>query len=140
MHRSGQLAFIKTTLSVVPVYTSISVGLLQWMHKALQKSMRAFLWTGTDVVQNGKCLVAWNHIQRPLQLGGLGFLISSGWEWHFAYDGFGSGEQTLVGLSRSYRLPLTSAHLRSSVPHCRSRQAMARTFYSGQIHGSRDLG
>jgi hypothetical protein len=27
---------------------------------------------GTDIVQNGKCLVAWPRVQRPLHLGGLG--------------------------------------------------------------------
>jgi hypothetical protein len=34
--------------------------------------MRALLWTGTDVIQNGKALVAWSRAQRPLHLGGLG--------------------------------------------------------------------
>jgi hypothetical protein len=26
------------------------------------------------MVQNGKCLVAWNRLQRPLHLGGLGII------------------------------------------------------------------
>jgi hypothetical protein len=43
MHRRGRLALIKTTLSVIPVYTSISLGLPQWLRKALQKLMKAFL-------------------------------------------------------------------------------------------------
>jgi hypothetical protein len=30
------------------------------------------LWTGIEVVEGGKCLVAWSRVQRPLQLGGLG--------------------------------------------------------------------
>jgi hypothetical protein len=34
--------------------------------------MWVFLWTGTDMVQSGRCMVAWSHIQRPLQRGGLG--------------------------------------------------------------------
>jgi hypothetical protein len=36
--------------------------------------MTAYLWLGTKVIQNGKCLVAWDHVQRPLPLGGLGVL------------------------------------------------------------------
>jgi hypothetical protein len=28
----------------------------------------------TEVVQSGKCLVAWELVQRPLPLGGLGIL------------------------------------------------------------------
>ncbi|GJN34056.1 hypothetical protein PR202_gb22693 [Eleusine coracana subsp. coracana] len=54
------------------------------------KIMRAFLWQGTDDVQGGKCLVAWNAVQRPLELGGLGVpnitLFSQAlrlrWSWH----------------------------------------------------------
>jgi hypothetical protein len=45
-----------------------------WMYKALKKIMVAFLWTGPDMVQRGKCLVAWDWVQRPLHLGGLGVL------------------------------------------------------------------
>lgn len=26
---------------------------------------------GSDVVQGGKCLVAWNNVAKPLELGGL---------------------------------------------------------------------
>jgi hypothetical protein len=34
----------------------------------------AFLWTGTEMVDGGKCLVTWTRVQCPLQLGGLGVL------------------------------------------------------------------
>jgi hypothetical protein len=34
MHRSGRLTLIKTTLSAIPVYTSISLCLPQWLRKA----------------------------------------------------------------------------------------------------------
>jgi hypothetical protein len=36
----------------------------------MQKICRAFLWTGLETVQNGKCLVAWSQVQQLLQLGG----------------------------------------------------------------------
>jgi hypothetical protein len=37
--------------------------------------MTSFLWTGSDMVQRGKCLVTWDRVQRPLHLGGgLGML------------------------------------------------------------------
>jgi hypothetical protein len=58
MHQSRRLTLIKTTLCAVPVYTSISLGLPQWLYRALRKVMIMFLWTGSDVVQKGKCLVA----------------------------------------------------------------------------------
>jgi hypothetical protein len=72
MHRSGRLALIKSTLAAMSVYISISIGLPGWMHKALEKIMKGFLWIGTETVQNGKCMVSWGKVQRPLRLGGLG--------------------------------------------------------------------
>jgi hypothetical protein len=78
MHRCGRLALIKTTLSTIPIYTSISLGLPKWMHKALIKIMRAFLWLGSGETQAGRCLVAWERVQWSLHLGGLGVLDLNG--------------------------------------------------------------
>jgi hypothetical protein len=88
-HRSDRLTLTKTTMSAVLVYTSISIGLPPWLLKAFHKVMRAFLWTRTDVVQNGKVLVAWNRMQWPLHLGGLrvmdfhlhGIVLHIRWLW-----------------------------------------------------------
>jgi hypothetical protein len=59
---------------VIPIYVSISLQLPLWVHKALQKVLKAFLWTGTDVISGGKCLVAWSQVQWPMHLGRLGVL------------------------------------------------------------------
>jgi hypothetical protein len=40
----------------------ISLELPAWIRNALVKIMRVFLWTGTEVVQGGKCAVAWNLV------------------------------------------------------------------------------
>jgi hypothetical protein len=69
MHHSGHLALIKSALTTIPIYTSISIGLPTWMHNALQKIMMVFLLTDMNMVQQGNCLVAWKHVQRPLRLG-----------------------------------------------------------------------
>jgi hypothetical protein len=36
--------------------------------------MKGFLWARSEVVQGGKCLVAWDRAQRSLHLGGLGVI------------------------------------------------------------------
>jgi hypothetical protein len=61
-------------MSAMPIYTSISIGLPSWLLKQFQNLMRAFFWMCTNMVQSGKCLVAWCRIQRPLHLGGLGMM------------------------------------------------------------------
>jgi hypothetical protein len=74
MNRSGRLALIKLTLSVIPIYVSIEMGLLAWLHSVLTKLMKTFLWSGSGEVQGCKCLVAWQAVHRPWQLGRLGIL------------------------------------------------------------------
>jgi hypothetical protein len=70
MNYSGRLALIKSTLLPVTTHLAISLGLLPWVHKVLEKIMKAFLWSGIDLVHGGKCLVAWGCVQWPLALGG----------------------------------------------------------------------
>jgi hypothetical protein len=38
----------------MPIYTSISLGLPQWLYRALRKVMTMFLLTGSDLVQKEK--------------------------------------------------------------------------------------
>jgi hypothetical protein len=38
----------------------------------MNRIMKSFLWTGTDVVHGGKCIVEWSRLQLPLVLAGLG--------------------------------------------------------------------
>jgi hypothetical protein len=46
-------------LNDIPIYMAINIGMPQWwLIKGTQKICKAFLWTGTETVQNGKCLVA----------------------------------------------------------------------------------
>jgi hypothetical protein len=40
--------------------------------KAIDKSCRAFFWTGEDSCHGSKCLVAWDVVQAPKDKGGLG--------------------------------------------------------------------
>jgi hypothetical protein len=62
MRRSGQLILIKTTLQAISIYVSISLQLPPLVLKALEKIFKAFLWTGTGIINAGKCLVAWRRV------------------------------------------------------------------------------
>jgi hypothetical protein len=74
MNMSGCLALIRSTLLAIPIYVSIGMGLSGWVHSALIKLMKAFLWLGSGELQGGKCLIAWHGVQCPRQLGGLSML------------------------------------------------------------------
>jgi hypothetical protein len=63
MNKSGRLALQKCTLSAMTIYTSICICFPPWMHKALDKIMKVFLWVGSDEIQGGKCLLAWQKVQ-----------------------------------------------------------------------------
>jgi hypothetical protein len=74
MHRSGRLTLIKTTLVAITIYTEIRHALPPWLLKVFTKIFRSLLWLGIEAAHNGKCLVAWDKVQRPLALDGLGVL------------------------------------------------------------------
>jgi hypothetical protein len=86
---SGRLTLIKITLCAVPIYTSISIAMPKWLIKVIQKTLKAFLWSGMEVLQNGKTCVAWRKVQRPVPLGRLeimdlglmGIALRARWLW-----------------------------------------------------------
>jgi hypothetical protein len=66
LHQSGPLNLVKATLFALLIHTASCIELPPWLLMAFCKIMTAFLWTDTEVVQSGKCLVAWEWVQRPL--------------------------------------------------------------------------
>jgi hypothetical protein len=55
MNRSDRLALISSTLSAIPLYISIGLGLPAKVQKALIKITNVFLWTGSNMMQANKC-------------------------------------------------------------------------------------
>lgn len=89
LNRSGRVALTKSTLSAIPVYLSIALGLPAWAIKAMEKLMKAFVWQETTAVTGGQCVVAWKKVCRPTSMGGLGipdlklqgYALRLRWEW-----------------------------------------------------------
>jgi hypothetical protein len=74
MSRAGRTTLAKVTLSIILIHVTITVKAAPRIIKAFDKIHRAFIWTGSDMVCRGKCLVTWPHVNRPTVLGGLDVL------------------------------------------------------------------
>jgi hypothetical protein len=89
MSRAGRTTLMKVTLSAIPVHVSIGLKVDPWIIRMVDKFRRAFIWAGSNSVQGGHCLVAWQKVTRPMELGGLGVLdltilgyaLRLWWEW-----------------------------------------------------------
>jgi hypothetical protein len=87
--RAGVWPSSKSILSAKTIHMAIILKLPPWLLKLLNKIMKAFVWCGSDVVQGGKCMVAWCRVQWPLNIGGLGIMDLNFLVWPCACAGFG---------------------------------------------------
>ena len=74
MTMAGRVTWVRFVLSAIPVYVLTAIKVPKWFLRAIDKIRRAFVWKGREQVNGGACLVAWEKVQRPLDLGGLGIL------------------------------------------------------------------
>ena len=74
MNMAGRVTWVRFVLTAVPIYVLIAIKVPKWFIRAINKLRRAFTWKGRKQVNGGSCLVAWDKVQRPLELGGLGIL------------------------------------------------------------------
>lgn len=74
MYLAGRVTWVRFVLTAIPIYAMIAVSMPKWFIKAVNKLHWAFTWKGRDKLNGGSCLVAWEKVQRPLDLGGLGIL------------------------------------------------------------------
>jgi hypothetical protein len=49
--------------------------------KAIDKIRKGFLWRGRKEAKGGHCVVAWDKVCRPLELGGLGIASLKEMAW-----------------------------------------------------------
>lgn len=89
MARSRRLVWIKSVLRAVPIYSMMAENLPPWARKEIDAICRKFLWVGKDASVRGRCMVAWETVCKPTDLGGLGvsdlrltgYALQTRWLW-----------------------------------------------------------
>lgn len=81
MTKVGRATMVQFVLTATVIYHAMALDLPSWAIKAIEKIMRGFLWKGRKEAQGGHCLIAWQRVARPKELGGLGIsnIQSLGW-------------------------------------------------------------
>lgn len=69
---TGRMVLVRFVLSAMPIFMLLAVHQPKWVIKQIDKLRRAFLWSGSDAVCGGKCLVRWTQVCSPISVGGLG--------------------------------------------------------------------
>lgn len=73
----------------MPIYSMMADSLPPWVRKEIDAICRKFRWVGSDASVRGKCMVAWEIVCRPTDLGGLritdlrlaGYALQTHWLW-----------------------------------------------------------
>jgi hypothetical protein len=94
LNLADRTTLVRFMLSAIPVYFFIAMNVPKWVISAIDKIRRGFLWKGRKEVKGGHCLVAWDKVTRPLDLGGLGipnllymsWALQAKWLWLIKTD------------------------------------------------------
>ena len=81
MTLAGRVVLVRFVLTAIPVYLLVAIQVPKWFIRAIDKIMMSFLWKGMKEINGGSCLVAWEKVMRPIDLGWLGIhnLVTIGW-------------------------------------------------------------
>lgn len=73
---AGREVLVKSTLSAAPISHLTVLQQNKWLYKRIDRLRRSFLWKGDEPenVSGGNCLVSWQNVCKPKNLGGLGIL------------------------------------------------------------------
>jgi len=69
---TGRLQLINSVITPVTTYTMCSIKLPSGVIENIDRARKQCLWRGNNQANRGGHLVAWHHVQKPKDKGGLG--------------------------------------------------------------------
>jgi hypothetical protein len=78
---AGRAVLTRFVLTAIPVYILVAIKVPKWFLRSVDKIRKGFLSIGRKSTNGGCCLVAWENVMRPIDLGGLGIhnFVVLGW-------------------------------------------------------------
>jgi hypothetical protein len=74
LNRAGRLELVRSTLAAIPIFALMSLDVQIETLLAIEKILHGFFWKGRKDAHGGHCLVAWDRVCMPTELGGLGII------------------------------------------------------------------
>ncbi len=71
LSRAGRLVLVNSVLSSIPAFFFSTFRVPLWAIKAIDNTRRSLFWKGKRLDNGFHCLVKWDQLCRPKQLGGL---------------------------------------------------------------------
>jgi hypothetical protein len=75
LNRAAPLELVRSTLPAIPIFALMSLDVQAKTLLAIEKILRGLLWKGQRDAHGGHCLVAWDQVCMPKELGRLGIII-----------------------------------------------------------------
>jgi mannosylglycoprotein endo-beta-mannosidase len=72
--KAARVKLVNSVLSSMPTYFLTIFSVKKWAFKKMDKIRRSFFWKGIESVNGGHCLVRWEKVKRPKNVGELGVL------------------------------------------------------------------
>jgi hypothetical protein len=86
LKKSGRLIYINAKLTAMPLYHVLSLDLPPWFFNVCNKLLRGFFWSATLQARHGHCVIVWDKICEPKDIGGLNlkilnYALRMHWRW-----------------------------------------------------------
>jgi hypothetical protein len=71
MNKAYRTTLVRFVFSGIPIYLLIVINVPKWFLILVHKIIRGFVWKGSENANGDYCLVAWDKVQRLIDLDGL---------------------------------------------------------------------